>query len=178
MYCGQEEKKMTQYVSEYQSPLGKIVLAADETGLSGLWFDGQKYFARGLSEDAPGKETDIIRSAKAWLDIYFSGQKPDFTPPLHLAGTKFQTAVWERLLQIPYGTTTTYGNIAGELSGTRGNKTMSAQAVGGAVGRNPVSIIVPCHRVVGSRGQLTGYAGGLERKRSLLNLEGAEEWIH
>ena len=127
---------------------------------------------------APGKETDIIRSAKAWLDIYFSGQKPDFTPPLHLAGTKFQTAVWERLLQIPYGTTTTYGNIAGELSGTGGNKTMSAQAVGGAVGRNPVSIIVPCHRVVGSRGQLTGYAGGLERKRSLLKLEGAEEWIH
>lgn len=169
---------MTQYVSEYQSPLGKIVLAADENGLSGLWFDGQKYFARGLSEDAPGKETDIIRSAKAWLDIYFSGQKPDFTPPLHLAGTKFQSAVWERLLQIPYGTTTTYGNIAGELSGTGGNKTMSAQAVGGAVGRNPVSIIVPCHRVVGSRGQLTGYAGGLERKRSLLNLEGAEEWIH
>ncbi len=154
---------MTQYVSEYQSPLGKIVLAADENGLSGLWFDGQKYFARGLSE---------------WLDIYFSGQKPDFTPPLHLAGTKFQTAVWERLLQIPYGTTTTYGNIAGELSGTGGNKTMSAQAVGGAVGRNPVSIIVPCHRVVGSRGQLTGYAGGLERKRSLLKLEGAEEWIH
>lgn len=162
---------MSQFVSRYASPLGEIVLAADETGLNGLWFEGQKYFGRGLSEDASAEETEILRSAKRWLDIYFSGREPDFTPPLHLIGTKFRSDVWKKLLEIPYGETTTYGEIAKELSEERGTKQMAAQAVGGAVGHNPVSIIVPCHRVVGSRGQLTGYAGGLERKSRLLELE-------
>ena len=162
---------MSQFVSNYSSPLGGIVLAADEEGLTGLWFEGQKYFGGGLSEEAQEGETESIRSAKRWLDVYFSGREPDFMPPLHLTGTLFRCAVWKRLMEIPYGETTTYGEIAKELSAGGGTEKMSAQAVGGAVGHNPVSIIVPCHRVVGSRGQLTGYAGGLERKRSLLELE-------
>ena len=162
---------MKQYISEYDSSLGKIVLAADEQGLTGLWFQGQKYFGRSLCENHEKGETDILRSAEKWLDIYFSGREPDFMPPVNMIGTDFQIGVWDELLKIPYGETSTYGAIAKEIARKRGVARTSAQAVGGAVGRNPVSLIVPCHRVVGYGGSLTGYAGGLYRKAALLELE-------
>ncbi len=161
-----------QYISTYHSPIGKILLAADETGLTGLWFDGQKYYANHL--DAEHKEADmpIFETVQKWLDIYFSGQEPDFMPPVHLLGSPFQICVWKLLQQIPYGQTVTYGELAQKIAEERGLAHMSAQAVGGAIGHNAVSIIVPCHRVVGSDGSLTGYAGGLEKKKYLLTLEG------
>lgn len=159
-----------QYTSVYPSPLGNILLAADETGLAGLWFEGQKYFARGLDEERTEKETPILAEVRRWLDVYFSGQKPDFTPVLRPRGTPFQTEVWTLLREIPYGETTTYGALAKRLASERGRNT-SARAVGAAVGRNPISILIPCHRVVGSDGGLTGYAGGLERKIVLLKGE-------
>lgn len=160
-----------QCISHYASPLGAMLMAADETGLTGLWFDGQKYYARGLDAEHEERETPIISSAKRWLDVYFAGRQPDFAPPLHLIGTDFQTAVWDILLTVPYGDTLTYGEIAAQIAARQGRRHMSAQAVGGAVGRNPVSIIVPCHRVVGKSGDLTGYAAGVEKKISLLRLE-------
>lgn len=160
-----------QYINHYISPLGKIVLAADEVGLTGLWFEGQKYFALYLDKDHEEKELPIFKKAKAWLDIYFSGREPDFELPLHFIGTPFQNEVWEILTSIPYGKTMTYGEIAKLLAKRKGIKQMSAQAVGGAVGRNEISIIVPCHRVVGANGSLTGYAGGIDKKIALLKLE-------
>ena len=115
----------------------------------------------------------VFEQAKKWLAIYFSGKEPDFKIPLHFIGTDFQNEVWEILSSIPYGQTTTYGEIAKQLAARRGLERMSAQAVGGAVGRNEISIIVPCHRVVGANGSLTGYAGGIDKKIALLQLEGA-----
>ncbi len=170
-------------ICHYNSPLGGITLACDEEGLTGLWFDGQKYFGGGIlkggakkeqgAEEKEGKSSPVLEQTVKWLDLYFSGRKPDFTPPLHLAGSEFRHAVWEMLLKIPYGQTTTYKELAGRIAEQRGIKTMSAQAVGGAVGHNPVSIIVPCHRVLGTDGSLTGYAGGIDKKISLLTLEKA-----
>lgn len=162
------------YIQHYDSPLGGILLAADEIGLTGLWFDGQKHFARGLSNERIAQETPILAEAKRWLDIYFTGKAPDFTPPLHPTGSEFRKAVWEILLQIPYGQTTTYGEIARQLAEKQGLARMSAQAVGGAVGHNKISIIIPCHRVVGTNGSLTGYAGGIHKKEQLLELERAD----
>lgn len=162
------------YVRRYESPLGGILLAADEKGLTGLWFEGQKYFARTLPAEREERESRVLADAARWLDIYFSGREPDFTPPLHPEGTPFQRAVWELLGQIPYGETTTYGALAKTLAARGGLVSMSAQAVGGAVGHNPVSIIIPCHRVVGADGSLTGYAGGIGRKIALLRLEKAD----
>ena len=159
------------YTQHYDSPLGGILLAADDVGLTGLWFDGQKYFARGLSNERIVQETSVLAEAKRWLDIYFTGKAPDFTPPLHPIGSAFRRSVWEILLQIPYGQTATYGEIARQLAKKQGLERMSAQAVGGAVGHNKISIIIPCHRVVGADGSLTGYAGGLDKKRALLSLE-------
>ncbi len=161
-----------QYISEYQSPIGKILLAADEMGLTGLWLENEKYYTLGLDTEHEEKETAVLKKAKRWLDIYFSGKKPDFTPSIHMIGTEFQKEVWEILLRIPYGQTVTYGEIAKELAERRGIPKMSAQAVGGAVGRNKLSIIIPCHRVVGTNGSLTGYAGGINKKIMLLELEG------
>ena len=163
-----------QYTTFYESPIGRMLLAADDTGLTGLWFEGQKYFARCLDRETEEKELPVFAEAKRWLDIYFSGKEPDFTPPLHFIGTDFQKEVREILCAIPYGQTMTYGAIADQLAKKRGLSRMSAQAVGGAVGHNNLSIIVPCHRVVGSDGSLTGYAGGIERKTFLLNLENAK----
>lgn len=160
-----------QYTSKYESPLGSVLLAADEIGLTGLWFEGQKYFALYLDQENEEKELPVFERAKQWLDIYFSGKEPDFTVPLHFTGTEFQNEVWEILYGIPYGQTTTYGDIAKRVAEKKGLQRMSAQAVGGAVGRNQISIIVPCHRVVGSNGSLTGYAGGIEKKKFLLKLE-------
>lgn len=159
------------FLQHYNSPLGGILLAADEIGLTGLWFDGQKYFARDLPAEHVEQNTPVLSEAKRWLDIYFTGRKPDFTPPLHPVGSVFRQAVWEILLQIPYGQTTTYGEIARQLAAKLGLPRMSAQAVGGAVGHNEISIIIPCHRVVGTSGSLTGYAGGIDKKVKLLELE-------
>lgn len=158
-------------ICHYESPLGGVLLAADEIGLTGLWFDGQKSFARGLPADRVERETPALLEAKRWLDIYFSGKEPDFTPPLHPIGSAFRQSVWEILLQIPYGKTTTYGEITRQLSEKMGLSRMSAQAVGGAVGHNKIAIIIPCHRVVGTNGSLTGYAGGIDKKGKLLELE-------
>lgn len=159
------------YTSTYKSEIGDILLVADEIGLTGLWFMGQKYFANTLPRECISQETSVLTETKKWLDVYFSGQEPKFMPPLHPSGSAFRQAVWEILLQIPYGQTTTYGEIAGSLAKELHLEHMSAQAVGGAVGHNAVSIIIPCHRVVGSNGSLTGYAGGIEKKIALLELE-------
>ena len=163
-----------QYISHYSSPLGDILLAADSVGLTGLWFEGQKYFALNLDKEHVEKEIPLFAEAKRWLDIYFSGREPDFSVPLHFTGTEFQNEVWELLLAIPYGQTTTYGELAKRIAGKRGVKHMSAQAVGGAIGHNNISVIVPCHRVVGTNGSLTGYAGGIDKKVKLLELEKAD----
>ncbi len=162
------------YTDTYQSPLGGLLLAADEQGVTGVWFEGQKYFAAGLPQERGAQKTPVLAEAERWLDVYFSGREPDFLPPLHPAGSEFRKAVWDILLTIPYGKTMTYGEIAQQLARRCGRKHMSAQAVGGAVGHNAVSILVPCHRVVGTNGSLTGYAGGIERKLRLLSLEGAD----
>lgn len=161
------------YTSVYSSELGDILLAADEIGLTGLWFFGQSYFADTLPAEQIAQETPILTQAKEWLDEYFSGKEPDFTPTLHPIGSPFRQAVWKLLLQIPYGQTTTYGEIARQLEKLQNRPHMSAQAVGGAVGHNGISIIIPCHRVVGTKGSLTGYAGGLDKKMALLELEHA-----
>lgn len=161
------------YTSVYSSELGDILLAADEIGLIGLWFFGQSYFADTLPAEQIAQETPILAQAKEWLDEYFSGKEPDFTPTLHPIGSPFRQAVWKLLLQIPYGQTTTYGEIARQLEKLQNRPHMSAQAVGGAVGHNGISIIIPCHRVVGTKGSLTGYAGGLDKKMALLELEHA-----
>ena len=155
------------FLTHYASPLGPILLAADETGLTGLWFEGQKYFPSFLGVDYQEKETPVLTETVRWLDVYFSGKDPGFLPPLHPQGSPFRQTVWDILLTIPRGQTMTYGEIARRLG------VHSAQAVGGAVGHNPISILIPCHRVVGSDGSLTGYAGGVERKTRLLQLEGA-----
>ena len=161
------------YTSVYSSELGDILLAADEIGLTGLWFFGQSYFADTLPTEQIAQETPILTQAREWLDEYFSGKEPDFTPTLHPIGSPFRQAVWKLLLQIPYGQTTTYGEIARQLEKLQNRPHMSAQAVGGAVGHNGISIIIPCHRVVGTKGSLTGYAGGLDKKMALLELDHA-----
>lgn len=162
------------YIQHYESPLGGILIAADEIGLTGLWFDGEKYFADNLPAEHTIQETPIFAEVKRWLDIYFNGKEPDFMPSLHPVGSAFRKAVWEILLQIPYGQTTTYGEIARQLAEKQELTRMSAQAVGGAVGHNEISIIIPCHRVVGADGSLTGYAGGIHKKEKLLELERAD----
>ena len=163
-----------QYTTRYDSPLGGILLAADAEGLTGLWFDGEKYYARRLVPDHREGSLPVLEETRLWLDIYFAGLEPDFMPPIHMTGTAFQTVVWNMLLQIPYGRTTTYGVIAREIAACRRVARMSAQAVGGAVGHNEISILIPCHRVVGSGGSLTGYAGGVDKKNALLRLEGVD----
>ena len=162
------------YTMHYDSPLGKILLAADEEGMTGVWFEAQKYFAAKLPPEHEEGTTPVQGDACLWLDVYFSGREPDFTPKLHLIGSDFRQAVWALLLQIPYGQTVTYGQLAARLAAERGLARMSAQAVGGAVGRNRISLIIPCHRVLGADGSLTGYAGGLDRKAKLLALEGVD----
>ena len=162
------------YTYHYNSPLGKITLASDGTAMIGLWFDGQKYFADSIKDECTEKSLDVFDEASKWLDIYFSGKAPDLTPPLKLRTTPFRKAVWEIMLMIPYGQTMTYGEIANVIAAQKGIARMSAQAVGGAVGHNSISIIIPCHRVVGTNGSLTGYAGGIDRKVKLLELEKAD----
>ncbi len=157
------------YITYYTSPLGTLTLTADEIGLTGLWLPGQNTAAPAATPEK--EDLPVFRETRRWLDLYFSGKQPNFLPPLHLIGTDFQMAVWEILGAIPYGKTISYGEIAAILAARQGRARMSAQAVGGAVGKNPVSILVPCHRVVGKSGNLTGYAGGLDKKIALLKLE-------
>ena len=159
------------FLQHYMSPLGGILLAADEIGVTGLWFDGSRFYADNVPGDHDEQDTPILTEAKRWLDVYFTGKEPDFLPTLHPVGTPFRRAVWDILLQIPYGQTVTYGEIARQMAEKCGKEKMSAQAVGGAVGHNEISIIIPCHRVVGADGNLTGYGGGMENKVKLLALE-------
>lgn len=162
------------YTYHYSSPLGGITLASNGTELTGLWFDGQKYFGDTLPEKYEGKSLPVFEQSADWLDIYFSGKAPDFTPPLYMQTTPFRKEVWKIMLTIPFGKTMTYGEIAKQIAKKKGLSNMSAQAVGGAVGHNSISLIIPCHRVVGTNGSLTGYAGGIEKKVQLLTLEKAD----
>lgn len=160
------------YTSKYESKLGKILLASDGTNLTGLWIEGQKYFLSNIKEEIEEKELPIFKQTKLWLDKYFEGK--EVSPKdlkLKPEGTEFRKEVWKILCQIPYGKTTTYKEIADTMAKLTKKKKMSAQAVGGAVGHNPISIIIPCHRVVGTDGSLTGYAGGLDKKIKLLEIE-------
>lgn len=160
-----------EFVCFYDSPLGGIVMTSDGTALTGLWFQGQRVHPRMPEPCAETRDLPVFQQTARWLDLYFRGEVPDFTPPLALRGTAFRRTVWALLLDIPCGRTVTYGELAARTAARLGRSAMSAQAVGGAVGHNPVSLIVPCHRVVGADGGLTGYAGGLDRKRCLLELE-------
>lgn len=160
-----------EYVHHYASPLGGITIAGTENAITGLWFDNQKYFGSTLSPSCEEKNLPVFKQADLWLDIYFSGKAPDFTPTIFFNATDFRRAIWEVLLKIPYGKTMTYKEIASEIARQRNVPKMSAQAVGNAVGHNPISLIIPCHRVVGADGSLTGYAGGIDKKAKLLELE-------
>ena len=162
------------YVKHYDSPLGGITMASNGAELIGLWFDGQKYFGSTLASVCEEKALPVFDETKKWLDLYFHGQSPAFTPPLKTEATPFRRAVWEILLTIPFGQTTTYKKIAAAIARQKGLAHMSAQAVGGAVGHNPIYLIIPCHRVVGTGGSLTGYAGGMDKKARLLALEKAD----
>ena len=164
-----------EYVQHWRSPLGALLLSSDGSALTGLWFEGQKYFADTLSDIRDERPLPIFEQTVRWLETYFAGEAPDFTPPLAAKGTPFRKAVWDVLLTIPYGQTTTYGDIAAIIAAQRGLERVSAQAVGGAVGHNPISLIIPCHRVLGADGSLTGYAGGIEKKRWLLEMEKGEK---
>lgn len=160
-----------EYIHYYDSPLGRLTLVSNEQALKGLWFDRQKYSDAVNPADYEKKELPVFAQADRWLALYFSGREPDFLPPLAPEGTPFRKAVWEILLTIPYGETMTYGEIAQEMAKQRGVSRMAARAVGGAVGHNPISIMIPCHRVIGADGSLTGFAGGLAVKEKLLRME-------
>ena len=160
------------YTHHYHSPVGDLTMASDGEVLTGLWFDGQKHFADTLSAEYTEKDLPVFDETDHWLDLYFSGKDPGFIPALNMRTTAFRKAVWEILLTIPYGETMTYGQIAERIAKQRGARRLSARAVGGAVGHNAILLIIPCHRVVGADGSLTGYAGGVEKKRRLLHMEG------
>ncbi len=164
------------YIDYYDSPVGRLLLAEKNGTLAGAWIEGQKYYPGTLREETEVKpDSPLLRQSKQWLERYFAGEKPlPGELKLSPAGSGFQKEVWKLLCEIPYGETTTYGEIARKIAAGRGLDRMSAQAVGGAVGHNPVSIIIPCHRVVGANGSLTGYAGGIEIKRRLLIHEGVD----
>ncbi|WP_417151755.1 methylated-DNA--[protein]-cysteine S-methyltransferase [Ruminococcus sp.] len=162
------------YINHYNSPLGKIIFASNGKELTGLWFDGQKYFASTLTKEYEQKNLPVFEQTAKWLDIYFSGKNPNFTPPLFLSSTSFRNEVWKILLTIPYGKIMTYGEIAKLMAENSGVEKMSAQSVGGEVGHNHISNIVTCHRVVGTDGSLTGYAGGVDIKEKLLKFENVD----
>ncbi len=163
------------YRSEYRAPIGNMTLVCDETALIGLWLAGQKHFFAGIDEPVVLQETEILLRAKDWLDRYFLGEMPVGSEiPLNPRGTAFQKRVWQLLQEIPYGNVCTYGQLAGKLVSKSGSAKPSARAVGGAVGRNPILIMIPCHRVIGADGRLTGYAGGMENKQWLLHHEGED----
>ena len=161
------------YTSNYKSPIGNLLIASKENKLVGLWIENQKYYLSNFKDKIIETENlEILVKTKKWLDRYFKGEKPDISElEINLIGSEFRKSVWEILKNIPYGEVITYNDIAKELAKQKGIKKMSAQAVGGAVGHNPISIIIPCHRVVGSNGSLTGYAGGIKKKIYLLEHE-------
>lgn len=167
---------MSVYVSVYKSPLGNLTMASRGDKIIGLWMDGQKYFLGKLKEETVAKDDlEVFALCRRWLDDYFSGKNPPVDKDiLQPEGSEFRQSVWNILLEIPYGATTTYGEIAKKLAREKDVKSMSRQAVGGRVGHNPISIIIPCHRVVGRNGSLTGYAGGIDKKISLLKHENAD----
>lgn len=154
------------YISHYTSPLGPITLSSDGEALTGLWFDGQKYFGATLSPEQMELDLPIFQETSRWLDLYFGGRDPGPLPLLRPKGSEYRQKVWKALLEIPRGQTVTYARLAGLIP-------TSPRAVAGAVAHNPISLLIPCHRVVGTGGALTGYAGGVDRKRALLRLEGA-----
>lgn len=164
------------YKTTYNSPLGEMTLVSDGKNLTGLWIDGQKYFESTLyGRVEENDDLEIFRQTKAWLERYFQGARPEISElPLAPAGGAFRQAVWKILREIPYGQVITYGEIANQIAKERGLPKMSAQAVGQAVGHNPISVIIPCHRVVGANGNLTGYAGGIHLKIKLLTFEGVD----
>jgi methylated-DNA-[protein]-cysteine S-methyltransferase len=164
------------YSTKYQSPIGLITLACDGENLAGLWIKGQKYFGDTIPEImTENNNLPIFNSAKKWLDRYFASKKPAISElKLDPIGGEFRQGVWEILCEIPYGETISYGSIAKKMAEKMNKKSMSSQAVGGAVGHNPISIIIPCHRVVGSNGSLTGFSGGIKKKIKLLELEGVD----
>lgn len=164
------------YSTEYASPVGVLTLASDGAALCGLWLEGQKYHGGTIPETMVRRDdAPAFAAARAWLDAYFAGERPAIADvPLAPIGGVFRQLVWRILTEIPYGETTTYGEIAQEVARRRDGRGTAALAVGGAVGHNPVSIIIPCHRVVGADGSLTGYAGGLARKTWLLEHEGVD----
>lgn len=161
------------YTMTYASPAGLLTIAGDGENITGLWIENQKYFGNIAGCKSRGNDLPVFQIAREWLDLYFTGKEPDFMIPLQPQGSLFRQAVWELLRTIPYGKVITYGEIAKRLEQSNG-KRVSAQAVGGAVGHNPISILIPCHRVVGTNGSLTGYAGGIGKKAWLLALEGAD----
>lgn len=160
------------YTCKVESPVSPLYLASDGDAITGLWLEGQKYFAATLGDDTQEAALPIFDQARAWLADYFAGRDPDALPPLAPRGSDFRQAVWKLLLEIPYGETMTYGQLTQALRQT--GHPAANQAVGGAVGHNPISILIPCHRVVGADGSLTGYAGGIRIKEHLLRLEGAD----
>lgn len=161
------------YLSHYESPLGAMTMASDGEHLTGLWFDGQKYDRSTINDDAALQpHLPVFMQTTQWLDTYFGSVDPGFTPPIRIEGSDFRKMVTSIMLSIPFGETSTYARIAAEVAQRTGRKQMSAQAVGGAVGRNPITLIVPCHRVVGANGSLHGYASGVDRKERLLAMEG------
>lgn len=164
------------YKTTYHSPIGNLLLVSNENSLLGIWIENQKYYLANIKEPLQKEDNlDIFIQTKNWLDRYFQGEKPNISAlSLVPRGSKFRQTVWQCLLEIPYGKVITYGELAKTVAKKLNKKTMSAQAIGGAVGHNPISIIIPCHRVVGSNKSLTGYAGGIEKKTKLLELEGIE----
>ncbi|MDR1666488.1 MAG: methylated-DNA--[protein]-cysteine S-methyltransferase [Bacteroidales bacterium] len=167
-----------EYIHKIKSPVGLLVVSSDGQNISGLWMEGQKYFARTLEKDVLEQNLPIFENVREWLDIYFSGREPDFMPPLIPKGSSFQQSIWNNLRKIPYGQTTTYGELAKQFALENKGKCSSARAVGTAVGHNPISILIPCHRVIGKNGSLTGYAGGIDTKIKLLQLEGINDIKH
>ncbi|MEF9876905.1 MAG: methylated-DNA--[protein]-cysteine S-methyltransferase [Gordonibacter sp.] len=161
------------YLDTFASPVGPLAVASDGDALVGLWLDGQKYFESTLGAFEQCPDLPVLTQARAWLDRYFAGEEPGPIPAVAPRGTAFRQRVWAMLADIPYGKLVTYGELAQRIAEQTGSRT-SARAVGGAVGHNPISIILPCHRVVGSGGSLTGYAGGLQKKIALLKLEGVD----
>ena len=163
------------YYTEYNSKIGKLIIESDGENIVGLYKEGQKYFVKEIDKMQKADYLEILIKTKKWLDRYFKGERPFFTElSLKPMGGEFRQIVWKILLEIPYGKVTTYGAIAKKVAKIMKKEKMSAQAIGGAVGHNPISIIIPCHRVIGANGNLTGYAGGIETKRKLLELENAD----
>ena len=164
------------YKTTYHSPIGDILIVSDHESIVGVWFYGQKYFCGRLKEEMIEKDTAVLSECKAWLDDYFHDLQPEISRrPLHPMGSEFRLEVWNILKEIPYGETMTYKDVSKEYAKRTGKASMSSQAIGGAVGHNPISIIIPCHRVIGVKGNLTGYAGGMDKKIALLHHEHADE---